>query len=147
MATQKRATSQGLQAHYARSSERSVLTVRSAIRALQDSGRKVTLDGIVKHASGTISQTTILRNPSCRALYEVATASTLSTRVRQRRGARFVCADKREASRAQYLRRKTKEDLIKLLIQAERELRAEREHTANLREKLLSGLLPGKGKS
>ena len=142
-----RTPSAGLAAHYAKASEASATTVAAAIKKIVNAGQRVTLSGIVEHSLGRISHTTILRNPKCRALYDEATAQESTPRTRTRRRLRLTGADQREVTRAAYLLRKTKEEIIRITIQAERDLRIEREHTANLRDKLLRELATKGGKA
>lgn len=141
MSSSARSSASGLEAHYAAASERSVNIVEKAIALLESDGKRVTLAGIVAAAGGQISHTTILRNERCRSLYEDARPKR-ATRVRRTCSSRECSPTER--SRAAYLRRMTKDELISLLISAERSVRIERERSARLRDEAITGLFAAK---
>ena len=129
---------------------RSVQIVREAITRLQRNEKRVTLKAIVeaaKSASTTtqggtrrdIAESTILRNPVCRQLYEDAVEHQVHRRTPKRRlkGALEDQPTSAETRRMHYLLRFSKTELAALLINTERVLKKSEDDNGILRDKLL----------
>ncbi|GEM_PF-1330820 len=135
----------GLRRSHQQRRNQSTESVRRAIKTLQEAGSPVTLGRIAKatrelSADGDgISESTILRNPECRRLYEEAAKP-----VRRRRVVKRVLAQGNtpgptaaEVRRLHYLLRMTKAELAAQIIEVERELARSEKANNLLREKVL----------
>ena len=134
----------GLKRSHRQRRKRSVAIVRQAISRLQEIGSPVTLGRIarISHELSDmgmgVSESTILRNPECRELYEEAAQP-----LRRRRTNGHLLNSKVEAPtdverrRAHYLMRLTKAQLSVYIIAVERELAFSEKANSILREKIL----------
>lgn len=135
----------GLRRSHLQRRNQSTESVQRAIKKLQEAGSPVTLGRIAKatrelSAEGDgISESTILRNPECRQLYEDAAQP-----VRRRRPVKRALAQGdtpeptvAEVRRLHYLLRLTKAELGAQVIKLERELARSEQANSLLREKIL----------
>lgn len=134
----------GLKHSHQQCRDRSVAIVRRAISRLQETDSTVTLGRIARVSrefSDTgigISESTILRNPECRYLYEEAAQPTRRRRVVGRLLNREVeNPTDAERRRVCYLMRLTKAELAARIISVERELACSEKSNGILREQIL----------
>ncbi|WP_136253678.1 hypothetical protein [Onishia niordana] len=138
----------GLKRSHQRRRNNSVEIVRRAITRLKETNSPVSLGRIARmtrELSETgvgVSESTILRNPECRQLYEEAAQPV------RRRHTIGHCLDSKVATptdterrRANYLMRWTKAQLSAHIIAIERELSLSEKANCTLREKILKNNL------
>nr|WP_299241338.1 hypothetical protein [uncultured Halomonas sp.] len=134
----------GLKRSHQQHRNRSVAIVRQAISRLQEAGSPVTLGRIARisrELSDTgmgISESTILRNPECRQLYEEAAHPIRRWRTVGRLLNREVkTPTDTERQRMHYLMRLTKAELAARVIAVERELACSEKSNGVLLDRIL----------
>jgi hypothetical protein len=139
----------GIHAWQRASVERSVLLVKRAIEGLLVSNQRISLATIVeasKKADPTgkgVSASTLLRNQKCHAIYKkYSTSKVCNQKSRFALGIALDEPTDSELRRAYLLAGKSKTALVGIVISLERELKSCEMQNGNLREKILSLLLP-----
>ncbi|MBU3895399.1 hypothetical protein KH388_22150 [Serratia rubidaea] len=139
----------GIYAWQRRRIENSVLLVERAIGELLAGKQRISLAAIVQvsrnvdPAGKGVSASTILRNQQCHAIYKKHSVSNVGNQ--KSRSALSMALGEPTASelrRAYLLAAKSKTTLIAMVILLERELKSGEIQNGNLREKILSLLLP-----
>ncbi|CNH94783.1 hypothetical protein [Yersinia intermedia] len=129
--------------------ENSALLVESAIGELLAGKQRISLAAIVQASKNVdpaekgVSASTILRNQRCHAIYKKHSAPKASNQ--KSRSALSEALDEpteSELRRAYLLASKSKKILIAAVLSLERELKSCEAQNSNLREKILSLLLP-----
>lgn len=139
-------SSENLRKIYENKRTKTLKIVSEAISKLKRSGSKISLGRIsaatqdLTDNKRQISESTILRNPACRALYEKEVNPIRRTKSPKRTLSFSLDAPPTEIElrRAHYLLRSTKIELAALIISLERGLNNAEKANATLREKILS---------
>lgn len=134
----------GLRRSHQQRRNRSVVIVRRAISRLQEIGSPVTLGRIARISRELfdtgmgVSESTILRNPECRQLYEEAAQPIRRQRtVGRLLDSKVEMPTDAERRRMHYLMRLTKAELAARIIAVERELACSEKSAEVLRDRIL----------